>query len=110
MRTQRKAELKLEIGLTTSSTQLDQFIEGVRRILNQKEVETSTVLLSDITASAFIIQIEYFTGPITQQQYNGIKERNNFAILKLLEELKLEISGAVTDIKIMGAEPPISKG
>jgi len=109
-RTQRKAELKLEIGLTTSSTQLDQFVAGVRSILKQKEVETSTVLLSDITPSAFIIQIEYFTGPITQQQYNGVKERNNFAILKLLEGMKMEISGAVTDIKIVGAESSTSRG
>lgn len=109
LRTQRKAELKLEIGLTTTSAQLDQFIAGVRKILDQPAVEASTVLLNDITPSAFVILIEYFTGPVTVQEYNGIKEKNNFAILKLMEQMKLEISGAVTDIKIVGAESSISQ-
>lgn len=107
LRTQRKAELKLEIEPATTSDQLDRFVVEVKKILNQPEVEASTVLLSDITSSAFIIQIEYFTGPVTQQEFNKIKERNNFAILRLMEQMKLEISGAVTDIKIVSPSSPI---
>ncbi|MBO9660107.1 MAG: mechanosensitive ion channel [Chitinophagaceae bacterium] len=106
LRTQRKVELRLEIGLTTTSSQLDEFLAGVRKILDQPEVEASTVLLNDISPSAFLILIDYFTGPITQQEFNTVKERNTFAVLRLLEELKLEISGAVTDIKIVN-EPAI---
>ncbi|RYG02360.1 MAG: mechanosensitive ion channel [Chitinophagaceae bacterium] len=107
LRTQRKAELRLEIGLTTSSAQLDQFISAVRKLLNRPEIEASTVLLNDITASAFNIVIDYFTGPITQQEFNDIKEKTNFAVLRLMEEMKLEISGAITDIKIVGSETSI---
>ncbi|MCG2614453.1 mechanosensitive ion channel family protein [Terrimonas sp. NA20] len=109
LRTQRKVEMRLEIGLTTSSAQLDQFINGVRKILDQPEVETSTVILSDITPSAFLIVIDYFTGPITQQDFNTVKEQNNFAVLRLMEQMNLEISGAVTDIKIVTEAETISQ-
>lgn len=107
LRTQRKAELRLDLGLSTSSGQLNDFISSVRKILDQPDIENSTVLLNDITTTAFVILIDYFTGPITQQEFNAIKEKTNFAILKLLEEKKMEISGAVTDIKIVGSEAAI---
>jgi MscS family membrane protein len=108
-RTQRKAELRLELGLSTSSGQLNEFINNVRKLLNQPAIESSTVLLNDITTTAFVILIEYFTGPVTQQEFNAIKEQTNFAVLKLMEDMKMEISGAVTDIKIVGAEAAIAQ-
>ena len=94
LRTQRKGELRLEIGLSTSSATLDQLINGIRKIVNRDEIENSTVLLSDITSSAFIILADYFTGPVTAQEFNVVKEQVNFEILKLMEELHVEIAGA----------------
>lgn len=104
LRTQRKGELRLDIGLSASSDQLNQFIASVRKILDQPEIESSTVLLNDITHNAFAVWVDYFTGPVTQQEFNAIKEKTNFAVLKLMEEMKMEISGAVTDIKIVAPE------
>lgn len=104
LRTQRKGELRLDIGLSASSEQLNQFINNVRKILDQPEIESSTVLLNDITHNAFAVWVDYFTGPVTQQEFNAIKEKTNFAVLKLMEEMKMEISGAVTDIKIVAPE------
>ncbi len=100
LRTQRKAELRIEAGLTTPADNIEQFLIAVRAILNRKEIETSTAFLNDITGSAFLINVDYFTGPVTQAEFNSIKESINFAILKKLEELKIEIAGASTDIKI----------
>lgn len=105
LRTQRKGELKLELGLSTSSAQLSQFTNDLKKMLDAPDIENSVVLLSDITHSAFLIQVDYFTGPITQQEFNTIKERVNFEVLRLMEQLKLEIAGASTDIKITGEMP-----
>jgi MscS family membrane protein len=102
LRTQRKGELRLDIGLTTPTSALAQLIEGIRKILDKKEIESSTVLLNDITASAFQVVIDYFTGPVTQKEFNSIKEQINFDILKLMESLKIEIAGAATDVKVSG--------
>ncbi len=99
-RTQRKGELRLEIGLTTPAATTQQLVAGIRKIMDHKEVESSGVLLSDITSSAQVISVDYFTGPITLQDFNTVKEEINFAVLLLLEELKVEIAGASTDIKV----------
>ena len=100
LRTQRKAELRLEVDLSTSASVLDRLVGGIRRIVERPEIENSTVMLSDITSSAFVITVEYFTGPVTMDEFNEVKEQTNFAALKLMEELEVEIAGASTDVRI----------
>ncbi len=99
LRTQRKGELKLEAGLSTPSETLDQLIAGIRKITDRNEIESATVLLNDITSSAFVILIDYFTGPITGAEFNTIKEQVNLEILKLMEELQVELAGANLDVR-----------
>jgi MscS family membrane protein len=99
-RTQRKGALRLELGLSTSSTELNDFITDLRQLVDKPEIESSTALLNDITPSAFIVLVDYFTGPVTMQEFNTIKEQINFDVLRLLESRSIEIAGASTDIKI----------
>lgn len=100
LRTQRKGELRLEVGLSTASATLDQLIDGIRKITGRKEIENSTVLLSDITSSAFVILVDYFTGPVTAAEFNKVKEQVNFETLRLMETLGVEIAGSSTDVRI----------
>jgi len=100
MRTQRKGELRLEVGLSTPSGTLEQLIEGIKKIAGRDEIENSNVLLLDISSSAFIILIEYFTAPVSQAEFNKIKEQLNFEILKLMEVLDVQIAGSSTDVRI----------
>jgi MscS family membrane protein len=100
MRTQRKGELRLEVGLSTPSGSLEQLIDGIKKITSRQEIENSTVLLLDISSSAFIILIEYFTAPVSQSEFNEVKEQLNFEILKLLELLDVRIAGSSTDVRI----------
>lgn len=100
LRTQRKGELRLEVGLSTPSPMLEQLIIGIKKITGKTEIESSSVLLNDITSSAFVILVDYFTGPVTQAEFNKIKEEVNFEILKLMEGMRVEIAGANTDIRI----------
>lgn len=104
-RTQRKGELRLEIGLSTSSATLEQLIAGIAKILQRDEVENATVLLDDITSSAFRVVVDYFTGPVTQQEFNTVKEQINLAVLRLMENLDVEIAGANTEVKLTGQVP-----
>ena len=104
LRTQRKGELKLEIGLTTNSSAIESLIRGIKKIVERKEIEDSHVLLSDITAQALIINVDYFTAPVTVNEFNAIKQEINLSILKLMEELQIEIAGANTDVRIIGQE------
>jgi MscS family membrane protein len=101
LRTQRKGELRIEIGPTTSSAAINELTQGIRKILQRPEIDTSTVLFNDITSSAFQILVDYFTGPILQKEFNAVKEEINFEIIKLLESLQIEVAGASTDVKLV---------
>jgi MscS family membrane protein len=103
LRTQRRSETRLELVPSVPAALLDQFINRIRQIMARKEIQNSTVLLNDITPTAFVVLVDYFTGPITQAEFNSVKEQVNFAIIKLMEELKLETAGANMDIRITGA-------
>ena len=99
-RTQRRGELRLEAGLSTPSATLEQLIDGIKKIASRPEVENSTVLLQDISSTAFIILTEYFTGPITQAEFNTVKEQLNFEILKLMESLDIQLAGSATNVRL----------
>jgi MscS family membrane protein len=105
LRTQRKGELRLDLDLSTSAEELDRYIINVRKILDRPEIENSTVLLNDITHTAFQVAVDYFTGPVTQNEFNTVKEQINFQVLKLMESMKLQIAGTSTDIKIINSKP-----
>ena len=105
LRTQRKGELRLQLSLSTPAGQLDAFIAGVRKILVKDKVENSTVFLNDITGSAFLINVDYFTAPIPLDEFNAIKQQVNLDILRLMEEMGHSIAGASTSISVTGMSP-----
>jgi len=101
MRSQRRGDLKLEIGLNTSSQQLEDLVAGIRKIVGRKEIENSSVFLNDITGTAFIVQSEYFTAPVTAAEFNGIRQEVTMQVLQLMEQLNIDIAGAGTDIRMV---------
>ena len=104
LRTQRRGDLRLEVGPSVSAVLLDRFVNDIRTKLNRPEVENFNVVLGEITPTAYIVSADYYTGPITFQEYNVVKESINFDMIKLMEELQIEVAGASMDVKIVGAE------
>jgi len=104
LRTMRRGELKLEIGVTTNPAAMESLLAGIKTILTKKEIEDSHVVLGDITGQALIINIDYYTAPFTLNEYNAIKQDINLQVLKLMDSLKIELSGANTDIRILGQQ------
>lgn len=102
LRTQLKGELRLQVSLSTPSSLLEQLVAGVKKIMEHKEVESSTVSMSDIASNAFLLNADYFTRPLTYREFLDVKEQINLQVLKLMEELNIEIAGAGTDIRIRG--------
>jgi MscS family membrane protein len=105
LRTQRKGELRLELGLSTASAQLDMLIAGIKGILVKDKVENSTAFLNDITGSAYLINVDYFTSPITQDEFNAVKQQVNLDVLRLMEKMGLSIAGSSTDVRVVNVGP-----
>lgn len=116
LRTQRKGELRLELSLSTPAEKLDKLIGGIKKILVKDKVENSTVFLNDITGSAFLVNVDYFTSPVAMDEFNAIKQRVNLDVLLLMEEMDISIAGSSTTISIdpstaaPGAPPAVKPG
>ena len=97
-RTQRRAELRLEIDLATGSAQLNALLAGLHRILERPPVMQHAVLMSDITPSAYLIVLEYFTDNIPIEAFNALKQEINLAVTAQLEVLEIGLAGARKEV------------
>ena len=104
LRTQRRGDLKLEIGLQTPPASIEALLEGIRKIVGRKEIEEYNVNFSEITNQAIVIVSDYYTAPIGIKEFFTIRQEINLAALKLMEALKIEVAGASTDVKIVGSK------
>ena len=102
LRTQRKAEIKLEIGTGSSVAVLNKFIEAIKTKLVHTQIEESSVFLLEIRSNSYLIQADFFTAPISIKEFNALKQQKNLELLKLMEDMKIELAGASSEIKISG--------
>lgn len=97
LRTQRRGDLNLEIGLKTSGEKMNALLDAIKKILQRSEIEDSNVLFGDITANGLIIQADYYSAPLTFKEFNTIREEINLQLLKTFEELKIELESRDLD-------------
>ena len=106
LRTQRKGELRLELSLSTPAAGLEAFITGIRQVLIREKVQNSTVFLDNLTGSALLINVDYFTAPVAIEEFNALKQQVNLEILQLMETMELSIAGSSTTITVANPGPP----
>lgn len=104
LRTQYKGELRLEVDLSTSSRKIHGLLDGIKTILNKKEIESSSVLLNSIAGNAFMINGDYFIAHMTDKEFNSIKEGINLSVLQLMENLEIQIAGTHKEVRIIAQE------
>ena len=100
LRTQRRTDLKLELSLQTNFVKLESLIVGVKKILEKPTIEEVNIVLADITGNSIVLQSDYYTAPVTIKEFNAIRQDVNMQVLKLMEDLGIEMAGASTDIRI----------
>lgn len=101
LRTQRKVELRLELGLNVTVQQLRELIPALKTILQKQGIENTMVFLADTGKSAHMVQVEYFTNmEQSLEEFIGLREVINFEVIELLESRKIELSAATTDVLI----------
>ena len=105
LRTQRRADLKLEISLATSPEQIEQLLTEMKRITNKPVIVNKLIFLNNIVNNAYIVTAEYYTSPIPAEKFNEVKEQVNFEIIRAMAALKIDLAGLNTEIKLTGAIP-----
>jgi MscS family membrane protein len=104
LRTQRKVELRLELGLDATAQQLKGLSAAIKQMLQKPVIETSIVYLMDTGKNAHIMAVDYFTTmEQSVEEFNRLREEVNLGIIELLETSKIELAAASTDVVVKQA-------
>ena len=99
LRTQRRADLKLELDLTSTAAQLKELVTAIKGILTKPEIEASIVFVSDTGKNAHIITIEYYTSMHqTAAAFNELKQAINLEIIQVISNMHLSLAGYATPV------------
>jgi MscS family membrane protein len=95
LRTLRKAELKLELSLQTSTTQLQHLKQEIENYLTKQEgLQNPVVLLIETGKQAHILQIDFFTSiQESIDSFNELKQQVNFELIHLTNQSQIIWAG-----------------
>lgn len=104
LRTQRKGELRIELDLAASATQLEAFTVAVKTILNKPDVLSTVVFLAETGKNAHVVIIEFFTSMDQSiEVFNQLRQQVNLEIISWLEANHLQLAAANTDVTVRQA-------
>ena len=107
MRTYRRAEIKLELSPRTISEVINDILKKIRAFMETgtSSFSTHTTYLTEVNKGGSIIIIEYFTQPVSLDEFNRLKQETNLSIKKLLEENNIELAAASNSVTIIHEVP-----
>lgn len=102
MRTNRRAEIKLDLAVNTPTTSLQNVIQKIKQklVADTSNITSFDVYFSEVTKNANTIVVEYYTEPISLNTFMQLKEDYNFFVKQLLDDNKIKMSG-VNDMAIV---------
>ena len=106
LRTERRADIKLELSSGTKGLTLQVLLDEIKKIIagHQEQITSSNVFVRDISRNAFVIGAEYFTMPFSLGEFSQLKNDINLQIKKLMEDNSVEFAGDSSNIIIKGEE------
>lgn len=90
LRSQRRADIKLELSVAATPAQLQGLIEAIRSLLQKRPIEHYQVILSDIRAGAVWVEADYYTAPLPIGEFNALREAINLEVLALVHQHGIE--------------------
>lgn len=96
LRTQRKAEIKLELSVQTKADQLLLLTEKAERLIEQTEmIQQGSVFVTEIGLKSIIVQVDFFTAVIEFNSFQEIKQSIHLELLNILDTLGIELAGKI---------------
>jgi len=101
LRTQRKTETKLELGLASTTAQIKDFVNRANGILKKENVTDSAVFLSDTGLQSHVVSIEYFTNiELSVKDFQQLRQTINLELIDALAEVTVDLAGNKREIVI----------
>lgn len=93
LRTQRKVDIRLELKLSVTTSELKQFLESLKQLLQKPSIQKSAVHFAETGKNANVVTIEYFCGmDSSDDQFNSLKDTINFEIMSLIEQSGIDFA------------------
>jgi MscS family membrane protein len=101
LRSHRRGELKIVVDSKATPPQIETFMKAVRLHLAEKQtIIDHNVQFAEINQQGLVITIDYLSTVIDFKTFNQQKDQFNLAILQLLHEHGLSLSGEENVIRI----------
>jgi len=108
MRSERRAELKLEFSLKTTSADIELISDKIKRMLQANpDVVSHSVFFSEINKNGLTVTAEYFTIPFSMNEFNNLKQSIVLFLKNSIDELKIDMASSAPDIIIQGDTGPV---
>lgn len=108
LRTQRKAELRLELGLSATSDSIRDLVDAIKGVLDKPGIENKTVFFLETGRNAHVISVEYFTSIMqSMEEFNQLRELVNLDITRLLESNGIELAASNTEVVVKSRQIPV---
>jgi MscS family membrane protein len=107
MRSQRRAEIKLEFDAKSATASVEKLMEEIKKLLSQntEQILKYSVFFSEFNKNGITVTIEFFTIHFSMTEFNQLKQSINIGLKKIIEDLKLELASAGSDINIFSGDP-----
>ncbi|NCI47807.1 mechanosensitive ion channel family protein [Sediminibacterium soli] len=104
LRTQRKAELRLEFGLSATAGQLQAMVEQVKTVLEKPGIENRLVFVAETGKNAHVISVEYYTSILqTIEIFNALRQEVNLELIALIQKSGMDLAASNTEILLRNA-------
>lgn len=90
LRTQRRADLKLELDVTNQPAAIQELVVKLRELLKREDLESYHVWVADIRLHTILIEIDYYTNSVSLEAFNTLRETINLSVLDLVRQLELK--------------------
>lgn len=101
LRTQRKAELRLEIDLAASAAQLQALTDAIKQMLTLPDIENKVVFLGETGKNAHVISVEFFTSAeLPIEAFNQLRQDVNLQIINWMEQHKIDMAASNTSVTV----------
>jgi MscS family membrane protein len=110
LRTHRRGDLKINIDAKTSASDLEIIIGGIKDLLKNYGLEDYNVQLTEIVTGSYVISADYLSRILDWKEFLLLKDKINVGIIKMMDDLNLNISGKDNTVKIVRDQPSSPKG
>jgi MscS family membrane protein len=92
MRTERRAEIRLDLSVKTSLETTETFLKELKKLFENytEDISHHSIFLKELNKTTLTIIIEYFTWPFSIEEFDSLKQTINLQIKKMMEEHAIE--------------------